>query len=115
MAWLLRLASSRLGLAALLCGALWAWHLHDRAAAIEAARDGYVRAVQLAAEQAKSARLARELAADRAAAQVLQKRLQVAEGQAARFAADLEAYERDTDINPDGVVDGDLLRLLRAR
>lgn len=41
--------------------------------------------------------------------------MQIAEAEALRFATELEAFERDTTINPDGVVDGDLLRLLRAR
>jgi ribosomal protein S8 len=99
----------------ILCAALWGWHLQDRAAAIEAAREGFVREAQLTAEKAKVAHLKRQLAAGREAAQVLQERLQAAKGEAQRFAAELEAFERETEINPEGVVDGDLLRLLRAR
>lgn len=36
------------------------------------------------------------------------------EGEALRFAAELEAYERDTQVDPEGVVDPGLLERLRA-
>ncbi|NIZ11105.1 hypothetical protein [Pseudooceanicola sp. HF7] len=115
MSWGWRALTSRLGLAVIACGLLWGWHLQDRAAAVEAARAGYVRQFELAAAQAELVGLKRRLAAADRTARQLQERMQIAEAEALRFATELEAFERDTTINPDGVVDGDLLRLLRAR
>lgn len=109
-----RLLTCRIGLAAILCAALWAWHVYDKALAITAARDGYVLQVELAAAQAKLAELRRRAAVADDANRVLQEKVQASEGEAPRFAAELEAYENETDINPDGVVDGDLLRRLRS-
>ena len=109
-----KLLSSRLGLAVALCGLLWGWHVHDKRQAVSAARDGFVRQFELKATQAELDALRRRAAATELANQSLQEKVQVAEGAALRFAAELEAYERETQINPDGLVDAGLLRRLRS-
>ncbi len=109
-----RFLTSRIGLAAILCAALWGWHVRDKAQAIAAARDGYVLQVELAEAQAELAELRRRAAVADEANRVLQEKVQASEGEALRFAAEMEAYENETDINPDGVVSDDLLRRLRA-
>ncbi|MBT9383345.1 hypothetical protein KM176_05690 [Pseudooceanicola sp. CBS1P-1] len=110
-----RLLTSRIGLAVMLCGGLWVWHLQDRRAAVETARQGYVRQMQLDAAEAELTEIKRRAAASDAASRVLQERLQASEGDAQRFAAELEAYGNETTVNADCSVDADLLRLLRGR
>ena len=102
-----------------LCGfaagfGLWALHELDKSRAVKAARDGYVLQVELAEAQAELAELRRRAAVADEANRVLQEKVQASEGEALRFAAELEAYENETDINPDGVVSDDLLRRMRA-
>ncbi|HDZ81278.1 MAG TPA: hypothetical protein ENH56_08530 [Roseobacter sp.] len=109
-----RLLTSRVGLAVILCAGLWTWHVIDKSQAINSARDGYVLQVELAAAQAELAELRRRAAVADDANRVLQEKVQASEGEALRFAAELEAFENETDINPEGVVDGDLLRRLRS-
>lgn len=109
-----RFLTSRIGLAMILCAALWAWHVHDKTQGIEAARDGYVLQVELAEAQAELAELRRRASVANEANRVLQEKVQASEGEALRFAAELEAFENETDINAEGVVDGDLLRRLRS-
>lgn len=108
-----RILSSRLGLVAVACGLLWGWHVYDKRQAIDAALDGYVLESELSAAKAQlEAIRARAAAAETANAQ-LQAQLAAAEAEALEQAAELEAFERETTVNPDGVVDGDLLRRLR--
>ena len=106
--------TSRAGLIVLTIAAVLFWHFQDKAAAVEAAKDGLVRASELAAAQAELVELRRIMAVEREAAQALQEKVQVARGEALRFAAELEAYERETEVNPEGRVDADLLHRLRA-
>ena len=106
--------SSRVGLAVVVCALLWGWHLHDKQQALDVARDGYVQQVELAAAEAELAELIRRAAVASDANRALLEKVQVAEGDARRFAAEMEAFENETEINPDGVVDGDLLRLLQS-
>ncbi len=108
-----RLLSSRVGLAVVLCAALWG-HTYDKRQAIRAAREGFVQQFELTAAQAELEALRGRMAAAQEANRALQEKVQVAEGEALRFAAELEAFERETQINPDGVVDSDLLRRLRS-
>lgn len=108
-----RVLTSRLGLVAVACALLWGWHVYDKRQAIDVALDGYVLEGELAAARAQlEVVLARTAAAEAANAQ-LQAQLATAETQALKQAAELEAFERETTVNPDGVVDGDLLRRLR--
>jgi hypothetical protein len=109
-----RFLSSRMGLCIILCVALWGWHVIDKSQAIADARDGYVLQVEMAAAQAELAELRRRAAVADDANRVLQEKVQASTGEALRFAAELEAFENETDINSDGVVDGDLLRRLRS-
>lgn len=111
-AW--RLLTSRIGLAAILGAALWVWHVTDKAQALKSARDGYVQQVELTEAQEKLAELRRRAAVADDANRVLQEKVQASEGEALRFAAELEAYKNETDINPNGHVDDDLLRRLRS-
>lgn len=114
MSLALRLLTSRAGLAVVLCALLWGWHVYDKRQAVQAAREGYVQAFVLTALQAERDALLRRAAAAEEANRTLQEKVQVAEGEALRFAQELEAFERDTQVNPEGVVDSDLLRRLRA-
>jgi hypothetical protein len=109
-----QLLTSRVGLAVMLCVGLWALHVFDKSKAITSARDGYVLLVELAAAQAELAELQRRAAVADDANRVLQEKVQASTGEALRFAAELEAFENETDINPEGVVDGDFLRRLRS-
>lgn len=109
-----RLLSSRAGLAAVLCALLWSWHIYDKRQAVNAAREGFVGQFELTAAQTELETLRRRMAAAVAANQALQEKVQVSEGEALRFATELEAYESETHVNPEGIVDADLLRRLRA-
>jgi hypothetical protein len=109
-----RLLSSRLGLAVMLCAFLWGWHVQDKRQAVSAAREGFVQQFELSAAQAELDALRRRAAATELANQALQEKVQVAEGETRRFAAELEVYESETQINPDCAVDPGLLRRLRA-
>ena len=113
MNFLWGLLTSRLGLAAVLCLALFGWHAQDKKQALKHARDGYVQEFELAAVQAELTKLQKRMRITREANQTLQEKVQWAEGEAIRFASELEAFERDTEINPECVVDSDLLLLLR--
>lgn len=109
-----RLLSSRAGLAVVLCALLWGWHVYDKRQAINTAREGFVQRFKLTAAQTELETLRRRMAAAAEANRVLQEKVQVAEGEALRFAAELEVFEHETEINPDGVVDSDLFGRLRS-
>lgn len=109
-----RILSSRAGLAVITCALLWGWHVHDKRQAVAVAREGFVRDFELAAVRAELDSARRQMAAAREASQALQEKVQAAEGEALRFAAELEAFESETQVNRDGVVDASLLRRLRA-
>ncbi len=109
-----RLATSRIGLAVIVCAMLWGWHVYDKRQALSAAREGFVQAFELTAAQAELDALRRRIAAAHHANDILQEQRQAAEGAALRTAATLETYELETPINPDGRVDTDLLGRLRA-
>ncbi len=109
-----QLLSSRLGLAAVLCALLWGWHVYDKRQAIRAAREGFVQQFELTAAQVELDALLRRMAAAAEANRALQEKVQVAQGEALRFAAELETFENETQVNPDGVVDTGLLRRLRS-
>ncbi|WP_107495658.1 hypothetical protein [Thalassobius sp. I31.1] len=106
--------TGRVGLAVLLCSLLWGWHVLDKRKAMNAAREGFVQQFELTAAQAELEALRSRMIAAREANRTLQEKVQVAEGEALRFASELKAYEHETQINPDGVVDSNLLRRLRA-
>lgn len=109
-----RFLTSRIGLAVVVCGLLLGWHVYDKRQAVSAARDGFVREFELTAVQTELDAMRRRMAAADDANQALREKVQAAEGEALRFAAELEVYERDTQVNPDGVVDSGLLERLRA-
>ncbi|MEX5515740.1 hypothetical protein SM765_15500 [Pseudophaeobacter sp. 1A09344] len=109
-----RFLTSRIGLAFVICGLLWGWHVYDKRQAVSAAREGFVREFELTAVQTKLDAMRRRMAAANEANQSLREKVQAAEGEALRFAAELKAYERDTQVNPEGVVDSGLLERLRA-
>ena len=109
-----RLLTSRIGLAIIVSALLWGWHIHDKRQAVSAAREGFVREFELTAVQAELDAIRRRMAAANEANQALQEKVQAAEGDAMRFTAELEAYEYETQVNPEGVVDSGLLDRLRA-
>ena len=98
----------------MVCGLLWGWHVYDKRQAVSAAREGFVREFELTAVQTELDAMRRRVAAANEANQALREKVQAAEGEALRFAAELEAYERDTQVNPEGIVDSGLLERLRA-
>ncbi|TDE33181.1 hypothetical protein [Antarcticimicrobium sediminis] len=109
-----RILSSRGGLSVIICALLWGWHVHDRTQAVSTARAGFVRETEVAAVRAELDIVRRQMVAADVANRTLQEKVQVAEDAGMRFSEELEAFERDTKVNPDGVVDADLLRRLRA-
>jgi hypothetical protein len=113
-AFVMKFVTSRVGLAAALCALLWGWHAHDKQQALRAAREGYVRAFELEAAQTELRGLRARMAATAEANRVLSEKAQAAEGVALRFEKELEAYQNDTTINRDGVVDDGLLERLRS-
>lgn len=112
--WGWRALSSRLGLGFVLCALLFLWHLNDKSQAVANARDGFVQEFKLVAAEAELSLLKKRVMVAETANVNLQEKMQVAEGAALRFSAELEAYEHATEVNPDGLVDGDLMRLLRS-
>lgn len=102
------------GVTALALFALWQWHEMDKAAAVAAARDGYVQEVELAAVRVERDSLRARLAAERDAALRFEEARQVAEGEARRLAEDIERFA-DAPVDPACVVDDDLFDRLRAR
>lgn len=89
-------------------------HFWDRSRAVSAARDGFVARVQLAEAQAQLLEARRRAGvADRVNYQ-LKERVVAAQGRAASFARDLEAFRSETEINPDCVVDHGFLRRLQS-
>ncbi len=113
-ATLFRLLTSRIGLVIVVCALLLGGHVYDKRQAVSAAREGFVREFELTAVQIELDAMRRRVAAADEANQALREKVQAAEGEALRFAAELEAYESETQVNPEGVVDTDLLRRLRA-
>ena len=111
----LRLLSSRFGLAILVAVALYGWHVLDKRQAVREARAGLVRETELAAAMAERDQLRHQIAAARQARERLQEKAQAEEGRARRFALELEEFERETEVDPDGLVSPHLLRRLRSR
>ena len=109
-----RLLSSKAGFVVAIVAIAFGLHVFDKRQALAAAREGYVLQVEMAAVQAELDELKRRAAITDEANQVLQEKIEAAEGEARRFADELEAFENDTTINSEGVVDGDLLRRLRS-
>jgi hypothetical protein len=112
--FVLKFMTSRAGIAAAFCALLWGWHVYDKQQALRAAREGYVRAFELEAAQTELYGLRARMAATAEANRVLSEKVQAAEGVALRFERELEAYQNDTTINQDGVVDDGLLERLRS-
>lgn len=114
-----KVVTSRAGLSVLLfcvvLGGLYGWHVHDKAQAVAAARKGYVQAFELAKLKAQLEAVHHQKQVAEQANKELQEQVRSAEAEAQQYALELEAYEHETEINPDGVVDSDLLRRLRER
>lgn len=109
-----RLYAAVLGVVAVLSALAWAVHEYDKRRSIDAALEGYVSKAELSAARAENDLLRRKVAAAQEAGRILKEQIQIAEGRADRFAQELRRYESETQINPDGVVDPDLLRRLRS-
>lgn len=109
------LLTSRNGQVVLLIAALWAWHVHDKNVALRQAREGYVLQVELAAREAELTLVRERLAATDEANRALRDKIRAAEDDELRDALELEAFERETEVNSECRVDADLLRQLRAR
>lgn len=113
MSILIKLATSRLGLAVIALGAALSWHYIDKAGAVRSAQEELADDVTIRTLEAErdAARLAAEVA--KAATDRLQGQIAEATARAAQDQREVEAYERDTTINPDGVVDQSVLERLR--
>lgn len=111
---LIRFLTSRLGLAAIILAGMWGWHVYDKRQALAHARDGYVAAFELAAAKAEIEAITQRAERVAAANKSLMTGIELAHAEADRFAAELEAYERETEINSDCRVDPDLVQRLRA-
>ena len=113
LGFIMKLLGTRAGAVAAVLVALLAWHHFDKSSAVRRAVVGYVADVELTAAQAQIEEAKRRRAITSAANTHLLERLQVAEGEAQKIAREIELYEAENEINPDGVVDrGLLLRLL---
>jgi putative IMPACT (imprinted ancient) family translation regulator len=94
--------------------ALFGWHKLDKSSAVRAAVMEYVADVELTAARAQIAEANRRAAIADEAAQRLDEKVQAAEGEAMRFEAEIEAYEQQTTVSPDGRVSDDLFDRLRG-
>lgn len=106
--------TSMLAGAAALAGILFAWHTIDKNSAVKQAMVRFVAATELAASEAEAEELRRALIAQRAAAVRLQEEIQMAETIAAERAAEIERYELENEINPEGVADDSLLGRMQS-
>lgn len=102
--------------AALVAAVVGAYWMHKRAVseAVDAAVTGLVEASELAAKDAVIKELARRKVATDMANDELKKQIAVAQVEALMAAKELEDYEANTTVNPDGIVDAALLGRLRA-
>jgi uncharacterized protein YlxW (UPF0749 family) len=94
--------------------ALFAWHKLDKSSAVRGAVTEYVAATEIAALRAQITEANRRAAIAREAAERLQERVQAAQGEALRLAAEIEQYEAENDIPISGRVEPDLARRLRG-
>lgn len=98
--------------------ALGAAFAFDRSAVTKLTRERAIsqcgQEYDLSATRAELDALRAQIATESVAKQHLQEKIQVARGEAMRLAVELEAYERENEIDPDGVVGADLLRRLRS-
>jgi hypothetical protein len=109
------LLSSRAGLVLLVAGAVYGWHLNEVRRAGVDATEACVSQVELDAAEAELAEFRRKAEVTAAAQADFQTRLSEAEAEAARVTLELEEFAYETEINPDGRVDSDLLDRLRAQ
>ena len=93
---------------------LFGWHKIDKNSAVRRAVMEYVADVELTAARAQIAEANRRAAIAREATDRLDEKVQAAEGEAMRFEAEIEAYEREITISPDGRVSDDLFERLRG-
>lgn len=114
MWWLVfRGITSRAGIVALICLALFAWHKIDKTSAMRRAVAGYVADVEIAAKNAELAELKRRSAVFASANRNLLS--QVAKASAEAEAANLELEQYVSTVDDDCAVDGALLERLRNR
>jgi putative IMPACT (imprinted ancient) family translation regulator len=106
--------TSALTAVAVILIALFGWHKVDKSSAVRRAVMEYVADVELTAARAQIAEANRRAAIAQEATDRLDEKVQAAEGEAMRFEAEIEAYERETTISPDGLVSDDLFDRLRG-
>lgn len=108
-----RVATSRIGILALVAMGIFAWHKLDRWSAVRQAVSGYVAQVELESLRAERDELRRRQAAVRLANRDLQSKIRDAEAQADAAAQELEHYE--TTFDDDCRVDDPLVKRLHNR
>ena len=123
MAWIGSLAGlifrTRVGSAAaalvVVTAGLSTWHSLDKGSAVKQAVVEYVARTELAAARAEATEARRRAEVAERATEALEARAEAAERDAEAFVQEIKAYEDQTTINPDGIVDGAILDRLRSR
>lgn len=95
-------------------GLLFVWHKVDKASAVRRAVAEYVADVELKSAREQIAETERRHHVTKMANFQLQERMQVLEGDARRVQQEIERYETENEINPDGIVDPNLYGRLRG-
>lgn len=113
MKFIFDLITSRLGLLAILAVALLTFHVIDKQAAVRAATDGYVKAVEVATVRAELAELKRRNDITEKANVVLSDAKKNAELNVRVFEKELQDYEAEVHLNPACVVTDDLFGRLQ--
>ena len=96
-------------------GALFVWHKVDKGSAVRKAVNQYVARVELKTAQAQIDEANRRREVAETANARLQERVQVAIGEAARVAQEIERYEAENDIPISCRVEPNLFERLRGK
>lgn len=111
---LLKFATSRLGIAMIVVGGLFAWHQLDKTSAVRKAVIGYVADVELAAAEAEAAALQEARAKLAAANRKFAERADRAEEEAADAERRFQDYVATSPLPPGCSVPPDFLDLLQS-
>ena len=99
----------------LIGGGVFVWWQWDKRAAVKAAIVEYVAASEHAAKDAVIKELAFRSAVNKLANEKLQKQIALAQVETLLAEKELEEYAANTTVNPECVVDPDLLERLRSK
>ena len=99
---------------ALAAGGLWVWHTLDKSSAVRTAVIEYVARTELETARAAVEEANRRAEIAEQATAALEERAATAERDAELFQQEIRAYERENEINPDGLVDPGIFERLRS-